>query len=334
MHLSIWQNNFVSGSKATNGKLQQTSILKSINKSNSLSNIRQTRRSLAAINSDEDERLSLSPGKDNGDDLLNEYTKERQPPQKRFKEDTKGAIENNQNETEDTIESIDQLSLKITPNRNPFKKERNINEELLSPTKITKENCSLIKNQSPVKQIDFKKLEKLSKFNRTVISNKQNVISRFFGNSTHTIAVKQESKIKTNNELVEETSGSDSQDELEGKIDELEQTIKQSHYLCSDECDADDNAISLNGEKSCELSQNNILNSQETPDQSSQEYAIGSDNVEELNLDDSDNDSKDQPIVVSDDDSTASIFTQSRSQISKSLINGKTLTNVRHSIYN
>lgn len=66
--------------------------------------------------------------------------------------------------------------------------------QLKSPTKITSENSSLLRQVSPVKKVDFDsrptlqmrtKTEKLSRFKRTVIaSDSQKVISRFFSASS------------------------------------------------------------------------------------------------------------------------------------------------------
>lgn len=100
---------------------------------------------------------------------------------KRFKEDIEDPsidVEMKKHEGE-----ISSPSRKETPKRNPFKKTKEYsNELLLSPTEITKENNSLIKNQSPVKKINYKRLEKLSRFNRTTVTAKQDVLSKFFNN--------------------------------------------------------------------------------------------------------------------------------------------------------
>lgn len=54
-------------------------------------------------------------------------------------------------------------------------------DQLLSPTKLTPETSSLLRNVSPVKRIEFKPTEKLSRFKRTVFANEgQKIISRFF----------------------------------------------------------------------------------------------------------------------------------------------------------
>lgn len=70
---------------------------------------------------------------------------------------------------------------------------------LMSPTKLTPENSSLLRNVSPVKRIDFdnkptlqirSKSEKLSRFKRTVIaSNGQKIISRFFSSGCSSSSV-------------------------------------------------------------------------------------------------------------------------------------------------
>uniref|UniRef100_A0A1Q3EVH7 Exonuclease 1 n=1 Tax=Culex tarsalis TaxID=7177 RepID=A0A1Q3EVH7_CULTA len=67
-------------------------------------------------------------------------------------------------------------------------------DQLLSPTKLTPETSSLLRNVSPVKRIEFKQTEKLSRFKRTVFASEgQKVISRFFSggaSSTATISPK------------------------------------------------------------------------------------------------------------------------------------------------
>lgn len=133
---------------------------------------------------DSDDELS----KTNESNLINAYSTLKEPPAKKFKDDQ-------------INENAVAISTNESPKRNPFKVTAGLSShltELLSPTKITRENSSLIRNQSPVKRIeyptpspvkrmDYKKLEKLSRFQRTAVSNKKNVISRFFCNSTSTI---------------------------------------------------------------------------------------------------------------------------------------------------
>lgn len=136
------------------------------------------------IESDED----LPTEKQTDDLMLNQYISFSEPLQKRFKEDgdsddqSAEAIENDDEEEEMNGDSGDEPA--TTPKRNPFKKAVSCNEELLSPTRISKDNNSLVKTQSPVKHIDFRKLEKLSRFSRTLVPQKQRVISRFFTPTT------------------------------------------------------------------------------------------------------------------------------------------------------
>lgn len=106
--------------------------------------------------------------------LLHQYTHLNEPTQKRFKDDDIS--------TNDTSNVDDKpTDLLTSPKRNPFKKTIQSNDDYYaSPTRITSENKSLIKNQSPVKQIDYKKLEKLSRFSRTNASSNQQILSRFF----------------------------------------------------------------------------------------------------------------------------------------------------------
>lgn len=150
---------------------------------------KQTSNTNTSLNiEDSDDELNAA----DDSNLLNTYSILKEPAAKKFKDN-----EGNENSAN--------TSKSDSPKRNPFKVKAGSSThlmDLLSPTKITKENSSLIRNQSPVKRIeypnpspvkrmDYKKLEKLSKFQRTVISNKQNVISRFFCNST-SISVKTE----------------------------------------------------------------------------------------------------------------------------------------------
>lgn len=123
------------------------------------------------VESDVDEEAMALQEAENTEDLLNEYSKERDPPQKKFKADVEDIDEANR---EAEVHNVGATS------RNPFKKESAVTDCCQSPTKITSANSSLIKNQSPIKMIDFRRVEKLSKFGRTVLSNKQNVLSRFF----------------------------------------------------------------------------------------------------------------------------------------------------------
>lgn len=146
------------------------------------------RRPLSELDIDEEAKEenseSTSNGSENSEDLLNEYMNVTQPPSKKFKDQSDSDADDEESETIQVAKQTEKL--KITPTRNPFKKQQQSTDEAVcpSPTKITAENSSLINNQSPVKRIDFAKLDKLSKFKRTVITEKQNVISRFFGSAT------------------------------------------------------------------------------------------------------------------------------------------------------
>lgn len=122
------------------------------------------------IESDDDGNEKLPTENENSDFMLNQYINPNGPSPKRFKDD-----ENDQNQPS--------TSNQITPNRNPFKKSDSCVDPLLSPTRISKENNSLVKTQSPVKRYNYSRLEKLGKIGKrglTVVSNEQRVISRFF----------------------------------------------------------------------------------------------------------------------------------------------------------
>lgn len=139
---------------------------------------REQKRIIESIIEDE----NLPTESQNDDFVLNQYINTAEPSQKRFKEDY-DIEDGSDDERNGSGESIAPKE-PTTPKRNPFKTSSTIKDELLSPTRISKENNSLIKNQSPVKKIDFGKLQKLSRFNRTVIPNKQNIISKFFNATT------------------------------------------------------------------------------------------------------------------------------------------------------
>lgn len=144
------------------------------------------KRHIDAIEDSEDENL---PTESQNDDLVvNQYVNGQEPLQKRFKEQ----YDIDDRSTDEEKDAEPQKESETTPNRNPFKKSV-CKDELLSPTRISKENNSLVKTQSPVKKIDYAKLGKLSRFGRTVVPQKQNVISRFFNPTTET-TVKTEKK--------------------------------------------------------------------------------------------------------------------------------------------
>lgn len=94
----------------------------------------------------------------------------------------------------DAMEALEGSPSK-TATRNPFLVSSTVStsstrrsgpaDQLLSPTKLTPESSSLLRNVSPVKRIDFKSSnssDKLSRFKRTVFANEgqSKVISRFF----------------------------------------------------------------------------------------------------------------------------------------------------------
>lgn len=136
-----------------------------------------TKRSIEHIAESEEEDDETTNAKNA--ELLNQYTNLSEPTQKRFKDDDISTNETN---------NIDDkpIDLLASPKRNPFKKATLSNDNYYtSPTRITTENNSLIKNQSPVKQIDYKKLEKLSRFNRTSVSSNQQILSRFFSTESN-----------------------------------------------------------------------------------------------------------------------------------------------------
>lgn len=130
-------------------------------------------------NSDE----NLPTESQNDELMLKQYMNLNEPSPKRFRED----IDNDDQsaDTEETGVDDEPSKEETTPNRNPFKKTVFSKDPLLSPTRISCETNSLVKNQSPVKHIDYNKLAKLSKFKRTLIAPKeQPILSHFFSAST------------------------------------------------------------------------------------------------------------------------------------------------------
>lgn len=135
---------------------------------------------LPFVESDVDDATIAMEEAENIENLLNEYSKERKQPQKKYKVSVEDMDVENETEARD-IECSSPPPKGTTSSRNPFKKEPNVSDNLHSPTRITSANSSLIKNQSPVKAIDYGRLTKLSRFNRTEIpQTQQNVTSRFF----------------------------------------------------------------------------------------------------------------------------------------------------------
>lgn len=121
--------------------------------------------------------LNTSPSteNDNGqDDLLKMYGlgNDIGPPQKKQK------IAGEDSNVEQVNENVTQKK------HNPFSVKRQSVSPLTTPTKISKDNCSLLKKCSPVKRVEPKAKIALnfSKFikNKTVIDCKQEVLSRFF----------------------------------------------------------------------------------------------------------------------------------------------------------
>lgn len=146
------------------------------------------KRIVETIEDSDDENL---PTESQNDELvLNQYINAPNGPSpKRFKEyieddDDNESVEKEANCVEEPLKED------TTPTRNPFKKAVASKNEAVSLTTISKENNSLIKTQSPVKNIDYVRLEKISKFsrfNRTVLPNNgQQVLSRFFNASEKT----------------------------------------------------------------------------------------------------------------------------------------------------
>lgn len=161
-HPSIWQQDYrwnVSLTKQPKSDTQKVFDTTAV---------RRSKRSLppqSAAELDDDANQSV----ERSEDIMSQYACLAAPEQKRFKDDT----------VEPTAEPP-LLKSPPTPKRNPFKTSNPCTDELLSPTRISKENNSLVRNQSPVKRIDFNKIRKLSRFDRTTGAASQQTLSHFF----------------------------------------------------------------------------------------------------------------------------------------------------------
>ncbi|XP_053688445.1 exonuclease 1 [Sabethes cyaneus] len=151
------------------------------------------------------------------DDLLNAYgikSKNEQPPLKKLCLTTASVSSISFADSTQVLENMPSFECspsKLHSRRNPFQisstdstsiRSRDSRSEVLSPTKLTIENSSLLRNVSPVKKIEFSasstsysiqatssKTNKLSRFKRATVTNVddgQKVISRFFSTSIAT----------------------------------------------------------------------------------------------------------------------------------------------------
>lgn len=187
-HPSMWHRDY-RWTTSINATTSSTSQPKSVVKKSPRAS-KAPKRLIDKLIESDDEKL---PTESQNDDLvLNQYISFSEPSQKRFKDESdrdEQFVETEENGIDDMTNN-ESAKEQITPNRNPFKKSNPCTDELLSPTRISKENNSLVKTQSPVKHIDYRKLEKLSRFSRTMVTDKQRVISRFF-NATPKVSDKQ-----------------------------------------------------------------------------------------------------------------------------------------------
>ncbi|XP_055528821.1 exonuclease 1 isoform X2 [Wyeomyia smithii] len=123
------------------------------------------------------------------DDILDAYgiKPKTEPPSKKL------CLTMASSSTSISLQSIESSPTKTQFRRNPFQvastgpSSSQRRSEVLSPTKLTIENSSLLRNVSPVKKIDFQtqptKIDKLSRFKRATTictDDGQKVISRFF----------------------------------------------------------------------------------------------------------------------------------------------------------
>lgn len=168
------------------------------------------------------ERVESPEPTESVDDILLGYgitTIEQQPPRKKFcltlstGQEKGSSVEYDEQQALLDMETLEDKSCESPPSRNPFKititsrrsVNDNIDSELTSPTMLTMENSSLLRNVKPVMKTEYEpkaplvaaaqkqtnsKLEKLSRFKRTVLpTDNQKVISRFFANAPSSSAI-------------------------------------------------------------------------------------------------------------------------------------------------
>lgn len=218
---SIWTRNY-QWTKAVNGATTSTApALAPANKSPKA----QKRIVDKLIESDEDDDEKLPTESENNDLMLNQYINPNAPSSKRFKDDESD---------ERDVDCQPSTSKQITPNRNPFKKSSadSCVDPLLSPTRISKENNSLVKTQSPVKRYNYSRLEKLSKIGKrrglTVVSNEQRVISRFFSADQKDVGAAAIAKADSG---IQEDSDTKNDDSASAKAQQISAQLKSPSML-------------------------------------------------------------------------------------------------------
>lgn len=196
---SIWERSCLWTTTVNGTATSTASVVAPINNSSK----KQKRIVDKLIESDDDDDEKMPNECENNDFMLNQYINPNEPSPKRFKDD-----ENDQDCRPST-------SKQITPNRNPFKKSDSCVDPLLSPTRISTENNSLVKTQSPVKRYNYSRLEKLGKIGKrgglTVVSNDQRVISRFFTANQNEVAA---AAIAKSDSGIQEDSGATNEDDV------------------------------------------------------------------------------------------------------------------------
>lgn len=206
--------------------------------------VRRSKRSLPPANAEQIDEQDENVSSENGEELLNEYAK-TEPQQKRFKDDDVR-----------TTDNASVLKSPPTPKRNPFKTTNPCTNELLSPTRISKETNSLVKNQSPVKRIDFNKLQKLSRFDRTANTPSQQMLSHFFADKspTHRNTIESET---TNIYFHEDTTSKDDLIESNGVENETPSeksdpfsVLNNYIFSQSNRVESDDSAVCLTSQTS------------------------------------------------------------------------------------
>lgn len=240
-HTSIWNRNY-----------QFTTLLNGAGPSKAPSKVavkKSPKPPKRVIESIEDSDEDVATESQNDDLVLKQYMNLNQPSQKRFKEDNDDDSRSAESE-ENGVGDEQPLKEETTPNRNPFKKSVPSKDMLLSPTRISRETNSLVKNQSPVKHIDFSKLEKLSKFNRTASpTKKQQIVSRFFGTS---VKPKCETEVKTEIASPKIPTESVAKSDPQMKSPNLLDLYKESPKSCLYFTKSNDSGFSANNDESAQ----------------------------------------------------------------------------------
>ncbi|XP_058453956.1 exonuclease 1-like [Malaya genurostris] len=199
-HVSIWKSNYVQR-KPSPVKIQENLTIRNVFKQSET--VKRPVPNPDFENAEKNQSI---------DDVLELYgiKPNEQPPLKKLcmtmsSESRRKTIDFEEIQVLDSMAALENSPSKPTVRRNPFQVasigpisiiHRSSATGMLSPTKITPETSSLLRNVSPVKRLEFDsnltseqnvtKCEKLSRFKRTVTKGDrgQKVISRFFSASS------------------------------------------------------------------------------------------------------------------------------------------------------